>query len=148
MSEPIGYRKQAHSIYYTQYHLVFVTKYRRKLFKNNIASYLLAVLRNVSRQYPDLDILEMNTDEDHIHILIIIPPKYAISDIVRLLKSNSSRAMKRKFPFLKNMYEHDNIGMWSAGYFVSTVGVNKYTIERYIQQQGKEDKGQTKFVWI
>ena len=90
----------------------------------------------------------MNTDEDHIHILIIIPPKYAISDIVRLLKSNSSRAMKRKFPFLKNMYEHDNIGMWSAGYFVSTVGVNKYTIERYIQQQGKEDKGQTKFVWI
>ncbi|MBU1907191.1 IS200/IS605 family transposase [Patescibacteria group bacterium] len=146
--EHVAYRKQAHSIYYNQYHLVFVTKYRRKIFKNNLAAYLKAVFKNISQSNPDLEILEMNTDEDHIHLLMVIPPKYAVSDIVRLLKANSARIMKNKFPFLRNMYEHDNLGMWSEGYFVSTVGVNRNTIERYIQQQGKEDKGQTKFVWI
>ena len=139
------YRKQAHSVYHTQYHLVFVTKYRRKIFKNNIPAYLKAVLENTSKTYPDLEILEMNTDKDHIHLLMIIPPKYAVSDIVRLLKTNTSRAMKNRFPFLRNMYQHDNLGLWSDGYFVSTVGVDRGTIERYIMQQGKEDKGQTKF---
>lgn len=107
----------------------------------------MATMKNISKTNPDLEILTMNTDEDHIHLLMIIPPKYAISDIVRLLKTNSARAMKRKFPFLSNMYEHANLGIWSDGYFVSTVGVNAQTIEQYIDQQGKEDKGQTKFVW-
>lgn len=146
--ERAAYRKQSHSIYYTQYHLVFVAKYRRKIFKKGLGSYLMAVMRNIVKTHPDLEILEMNTDEDHIHLLMIIPPKYAISTIVRLLKTNSSRAMNAKFPFLSTMYEHQDMGMWSSGYFVSTVGVNAQTIERYIQQQGKEDKGQTKFVWI
>ena len=68
------YRKQAHSVYYTQHHLVFVTKYRRKVFIKNISSYVIAVFKNIEKQYPDLEILEINTDKDHIHILIIIPP--------------------------------------------------------------------------
>ena len=135
------YRKQAHSVYYTQYHLVFVTKYRRKIFIKNIPSYVIAIFKNVETKYPDLEILEINTDQDHIHILIIIPPKYSVSDIVRILKSNSSRAMRNKFTFLRQMYDHDQMGLWSDGYFVSTVGINEGIIKRYIQEQGKEDKG-------
>ena len=143
----VTYRKQAHAAYYTQYHLVFVTKYRRRLFKNNLPSYLKAVLNNISKTHPDLEILEMNTDEDHIHLLMIIPPKYSVTDIVRLLKTNSSRAMKIRFPFLRSMYEYDNLAMWSEGYFVSTVGISEHMIKQYIKAQGKEDKGQTKFSW-
>ncbi len=140
--------KQAHTTYFTRYHLVFVTKYRRKILVSpGMSRYLQAVLKNVTRAYPDIQILEMNTDEDHIHLLAIIPPRMAVSDAVRLLKANSSRAMKMRFPFLSNMYDRARLGMWSDGYFVSTVGVNEAVIRKYIEQQGQEDKGQAKLVW-
>ena len=138
--------KQAHCTYHTRYHLVFVTKYRRKILKGNISRYLEAILRNVCAKYPDIAILEMKTDEDHIHLLAVIPPKMAVSGAVRLLKTNSSRAMKRAFPFLSNMYEHDDMGVWSDGYFVSTVGCDEGVIKRYIERQGQEDKGQARLV--
>jgi putative transposase len=140
------YRKQAHCTYHTRYHLVFVTKYRRKILKDGLGKYLQAVLRNVSKAHPDIEILEMNTDEDHIHLLTIIPPRMSVSDAVRLLKSNSARAMKQRFPFLSNMYEHEDLGMWSDGYFVSTIGANESVIQLYIRRQGQEDKGQAKLV--
>lgn len=125
-----------------------MTKYRRKiLVQPGMAKYLQAVLLNVSKMYPDIQLLEMNTDEDHIHLLAIIPPRMAVSDAVRLLKTNSARAMKIRFPFLRRMYDHENLGMWSDGYFASTVGLNEETIRRYIEAQGQEDKGQAKLVW-
>lgn len=140
----IEYRKQAHATYYTGYHLVFVTKYRRKVLKEGMGKYLVALFRAVERQNPDVEILEINTDEDHVHLLVVIPPKVAVSDAVRTLKCNSSRFMKRKFPFLSDMYDRDDLGFWSDGYFVSTVGCDETTIQRYIQRQGREDKGQVR----
>ena len=112
-----------------------------------MAGYLQAVLRNITRSYPEIEILEMNTDQDHIHLLVSIPPKMAVSHAVCLLKTNSARAMRKRFSFLANMYERKSLGLWSDGYFVSTVGCDEATIQRYIQEQGQEDKGQTKFVW-
>jgi putative transposase len=136
------YRKQAHCTYHTRYHLVFVTKYRRMIFKGNLGLYVQSVMKNVTRTYPEIDILEMNTDMDHIHLLASIPPRMAVSEAVRLLKTNSSRALRNKFPWLRNMYEHDDLPIWSGGYFVSTVGADEKTIQRYIEMQGQEDKGQ------
>jgi putative transposase len=141
------YRKQAHCTYHTRYHLVFVTKYRRKLFRKNLGPYVQAVMRNVARKYPEIDILEMNTDEDHIHVLASIPPRMAVSEAVRLLKTNSSRAVRARFAFVRNMYDRDDMPVWSDGCFVSTVGCDEATIQRYIKAQGQEDKGQTKFDW-
>ena len=141
------YRKQAHCTYHTRYHLVFVTKYRRKVLRKNLGPYVLAVFKNIVRRYPEIEILEMNTDEDHVHLLISVPPKMAVSDAVRILKTNSSRAMRKKFPFIKTMYDMDDIGLWSDGYFVSTVGCDEATIQRYIKMQGQEDKAQMKFDW-
>ena len=122
-------------MYYTQYHLVFVTKYRRKVLVKNMSSYLKAVLKNIEKRYPELEIKEMNADKGH------IPPKYSVAETVRILKTNSARAMRNKFEFLKTMYEHKDVGLWSDGYFVSTVGINEQVIEKYIKEQGKEDKG-------
>ena len=143
----IEYRKQTHAVYYTLYHLVFVTKYRRNVLQTGMGSYAQAVFRNIVKKYPDIEILEINTDNDHIHLMVVIPPKMSVSYAVNILKSNSARAMRARFPFLATMYEHDNLGFWSDGYFVSTVGLNESILKKYIEHQGQEDKGQTKFVW-
>ena len=102
------------------------------------------VLRKVIRYYPEIEIMEVNTDVDHMHLLVSIPPKIAISKVVNLIKSNTGKAMRRRFPFLKYVY-FGRGGIWSAGYFVSTVGLDEETIRKYIAYQGKEDLGQTKF---
>jgi len=102
-------------------------------------------LKEVGEHYPLLEILEANHDVDHIHILISIPPKMSVSEAVRILKSNTSREIKKKFPFLKKVYWGTD-GIWSDGYFVSTVGVNEAVIRSYIEQQGQEDSGQAQLV--
>ena len=98
-------------------------------------------LNKLKEYYPELDILEINHEIDHIHILMVIPPKMSIGSVVRILKSNTSRDLKKKFSFLKEVYWGTD-GIWSDGYFVSTVGVDEKIIKNYIEQQGKEDSGQ------
>ena len=135
------YRKQSHALYYARYHLVFVTKYRRKVLKDGMGAYLMLAMRSVTRKFPDVTIIEQNTDMDHIHILVSIPPKYAVSGIVGHLKGASAHAMRRQFPFLTKVY-YGADGIWSDGYFVSTIGADEATIRKYIEYQGREDGGQ------
>lgn len=71
----------------------------------------------------------------------MIPPRMSVSAAVNILKSNTSAALRKKFPFLKKVYL-DEKGIWSVGYFVSTVGVNEAIIRKYIRIQKKEDDGQ------
>jgi len=80
---------------------------------------------------------------DHIHILVSIPPKFSVSKIVNMIKANTGSAMRKKFPFLDKVYWGVS-GIWSTGYFVSTVRINEATIRKYVQLQGKEDSGQAK----
>ena len=139
--------KQAHCVYYTRYHLVFATKYRRKVLKHGMGAYVQVMMRTISRFHPDIVIHEMKADEDHVHLLISIPPRFSISHVVNLLKTNSARAACKKFPFLKTMHEHEDLGLWSTGYFVSTTGINEDVIKKYIEHQGKEDRGQARLNW-
>ena len=83
----------------------------------------------------------MGIAEDHVHVHMVIPPKYAVSMVVETLKKNTSRELNLKFRFLKKFYR-DNEGMWSTGFFVSTVGINERIIKKYVEMQGKEDTGQ------
>ena len=103
-------------------------------------------MKTITRYYPDIVVHEINTDLDHVHLLVSIPPKYAVSKAVNLLKSNSAHAMRKKFPFLQTMYHAEGISFWSPGYFVSTVGINEDIIKKYIEHQGEDDKGQVKLV--
>ena len=137
------YIRADHCVYLCDYHIVLVTKYRRNVIANKgIWSYLEQKLYEVTTHYPRLRIKEINHDINHVHILISIPPQISVGSVVRVLKTNSSRNIKTKFTFLKNLY-HGTDGIWSDGYFVSTVGVDEQTIKRYIEKQGKEDVGQT-----
>lgn len=137
------FRKQGHAVYYAQYHIVLCSRYRRKIFRHHLGEYLKLCVKGITRVYPDIVIKEANCDEDHIHLLIVIPPKRAVSWVVNVLKSNTARLMRKRYAFLKKLYPK-KVGIWSAGYFVSTVGVNEQVIAAYIRHQGKEDQGQAK----
>ena len=137
------YRKQAHAIYYTRYHIVISSKYRRKILKKGVGDYLKKVIFKINNFHPEVEILEVNTDIDHIHILLIIPPKYSVSKIVNMIKANTGKRLRDKFKFLDEVYWGFK-GIWSIGYFVSTVGINEEVIKKYIERQGEEDSGQAK----
>ena len=80
-------------------------------------------------------------DGDHLHMVMIIPPKYSISGVMGQLKSQSSSQMRKKFQWLSKVYWKENI-VWSPGYFVSSVGVDEETIKNYVEHQGQQDSGQ------
>ena len=106
-----------------------------------MATYLKLKVQEVQRHHPEIVIHKVNTDQDHAHILVSIAPKMSVAQAVSLIKANTARDMRAKFPFLNRVYWGFD-GIWSVGYFVSTVGVNEAVIKRYIEQQGREDSGQ------
>jgi putative transposase len=120
---------------------VWPSKYRRKIFNPGVQGYLKAFLQSWPEHHPDVIIKEINTDQDHIHLLVSIPPTKSVGMVVRTLKSNTAKALNEQFPHLKEVYWGTN-SVWSAGYFVSTVGINEGVIRRYIENQGKDDAGQ------
>ena len=138
----VKYFRQAHVVYHTEYHIVWIPRFRRKILVPGVATYLATKLDEVRKWYPDIVFLERNIQPDHVHILILIPPKYSVSSIINIIKSNTSRALKERFSFLSRKVYLDHSGIWSVGYFVSTIGVNERIIRRYIRLQAQEDSGQ------
>ena len=134
--------KQAHTVYKTQYHIVWVTRFRRKILTPGIEAYFRIKLEEVRKFFPDWYYEEIGIAEDHIHIHMIIPPKYSVSKVVETLKKNTSRLLREKFSHFLDKVYWDKGGIWSKGFFVSTVGINEEIIKRYVRMQGKEDAGQ------
>jgi len=130
-----------HSTYQHQYHLVWGTKYRRKILKPYVLIELKKILYATVKKYPTLWISNLNVNEDHVHLQIEIAPNTAVSDAVGKLKSASSRFLRSRFKFIREIYLEKD-GIWSVGYFSSTIGLNEAQIKRYIDWQGKKDKPQ------
>ena len=86
------------------YHLILTTKYRRKIFNQGIFAYLKLKLKEINKHYPQIEIIEANQDKDHIHHLISIPPTISVGKIAGIIKTNTTREIKQKFPFLKEIY--------------------------------------------
>ena len=99
------------------------------------------LLKRVSRYYPEIQFISINGEEDHLHVLLSIPPKISVSQAVNIIKVNTARELRSKFPYLDKVY-WGNEGIWSNGYFVSTIGVDEKVIKKYIEQQGQDDIGQ------
>ena len=134
-------RRLNHSIYQTQYHIVWGTKYRRKYLKEYVKNEFIASCYAVVKKYPTLFIHSINTDEDHVHLQIEVPPNVTIAAVVQKLKIESSINIKKRFKFVREMYIDGSI--WSVGYFVSTIGLNEERIRKYIEYQGKHDGAKT-----
>ena len=130
-------RSLNHSRYQHQYHIVWCTKYKRKFIQDYVKPVLIAWLFEIVEKYPTLYIKTVNTDIDHIHLQIEIPPNVAVAAVVQRLKMITSTKLCKKYKFINEMYLDSNI--WSVGYFSSTVGLNEETIRKYIENQGTED---------
>ena len=134
-------RKSNHSVYRLQYHVVWVVKYRLKLFNPGLQNHIGKLLRQEARMMPGVEIQELNMQRDHLHMMMVIPPKYAISDVVGRLKQKSSSVFRNRYRLFKNVYGEKEV-TWSTGYFVSTVGIDEHVIRNYIKYQEKLDSGQ------
>lgn len=132
--------KAGHSAYALKYHIVWVCKYRRRILKPVVVSYIKKTLPGLLRSMPGVYIESIGFDLDHIHMVMIIPPIYSISDVMGNLKSRLASRMRKFFPWLEKVYWKENI-VWSPGYFVSSVGLDEDTIRNYVEMQGQQDLG-------
>jgi len=105
--------------------------------KSYVKSSIIKSFNQTIENYPTLFILKLNTDEDHIHIQIEIPPDIPVSRAVQVLKQRSSIEIKKHYKHVREMYLEDSI--WSVGYFSSTIGLNETQIAKYIEWQGRRD---------
>ena len=131
------YIYKSHNVSVLLYHYVCPAKYRRVIFDDSVDKVLIQTCQEISKRY-DINILELGTDGDHVHFLIQSVPMLAPQQIVRVIKSITAREIYRLCPNVKKKLWGGNI--WSAGYFVSTVGKNgnEKQIENYVRNQGKE----------
>ena len=126
----------AHTQWNCKYHIVFAPKYRRQIIYGKIKSDIGTMLRKLC-EYKGIGIIEAEACKDHIHMLVSIPPKYSVSQIMGYLKGKSSLMIFEKYANLK--YKYGNRHFWCRGYYVDTVGRNKKAIEQYIRNQLQQD---------
>ncbi len=126
----------AHTKWNCKYHIVFAPKYRRQVIYGKIKSDIGQILRKLC-EYKGVEIIEGEACPDHIHMLVSIPPKYSISQIMGYLKGKSSLMIFDRHANLK--YKYGNRQFWCKGYYVDTVGRNKKAIQEYIKNQLQED---------
>ncbi len=138
-------RLSGHSVYRTEYHVVWIPKYRRRILNSGISGYLKKLWPKILKGIPGVEIVEQNIQVDHIHTIMIIPPKYSVSDVIGRIKGQSASKLRKKFAWLARVYWKENI-VWSPGYFVSTIGLNEDQIIKYVKWQESQDSGQAKLV--
>ena len=126
----------AHTQWECKYHIVFAPKYRRQVIYGKIKVDIGMMLRKLC-EYKGIEIIEAEACKDHIHMLVSIPPKYSVAQIVGYLKGKSSLMIFEKYANMK--YKYGNRHFWCRGYYVSTVGRNRRAIEQYIRNQLQED---------
>jgi putative transposase len=126
----------AHTRWECKYHVVFAPKYRRQAIYGKLKRDISQILIELCRR-KGVEILEAEACTDHIHMLITVPPKYSISQIMGYIKGKSSLIIFDRHANLK--YKYGNRHFWCRSYFVSTVGKNEKKIRQYIAEQLKED---------
>ena len=126
----------AHTKWECKYHLVFAPKYRRQVVYGKIKTDIGKMLRELCER-KGIEIIEAECCSDHIHMLVRIPPKYSVSEIMGYLKGKSSLMIFDRHSNLK--YKYGNRDFWCRGYYVDTVGKNAKRIEEYIKNQLQED---------
>lgn len=131
------HKSLAHTVWNCKYHIVFAPKYRRKAFFGEKKREIGPILRQLC-EWKGIHIVEAEVCPDHIHMLVEIPPKIAVSSFMGYLKGKSSLMLYEKFPDLR--FKYRNREFWCRGYYVDTVGKNAKKIEEYIRQQLAEDK--------
>lgn len=137
------YHSSRNIVFNCQYHIIFCPKYRRKVLVGDVALRLKEIILEAAKEV-EVEIVEMETDYDHIHILAQIHPQLGVNKFVKLIKGRSSRLLREQFPELKKKLPT----LWTNSYFVSTVGGAPLdVVKQYIenQQTSERDKERTKW---
>ena len=136
-------RLSGHGVYRTEYHVVWIPKYRCRILNPGVRGYISKLFPKVLRGMPGYEIFEQNIQVDHIHLIIVIPPKYAVSDVIGRIKQYMASRMREKFAWLEKVYWKERV-VWSPSYFVSTIGLDEKQIIEYVKWQAHQDSGQAK----
>ncbi len=132
------YKKGGHAVYDIKYHFVWITKYRYKVLKGQVAIRARDLLKQ-GCEAKGLTIIKGSVGPDHVHMLLSCPTNLSPSQIMQYLKGRSSHLLQEEFPGIKKRYWGQH--MWARGYFCGTVGqVDQETIRRYIETQGKQEE--------
>ena len=126
------YNKSSHAVYRCEYHFVWVPKYRYHVLVKEIKPRLKEMLVELCN-WLDITIKEGAICSDHVHMYLSVPPKYSPAHIMKILKGKSAEYLRRDFPELGKKYW--GLHIWARGYFVSTVGIDSATIQKYVKEQ-------------
>jgi putative transposase len=132
------YKKLSHVVYKCDYHIVWTPKYRYKVLFGEVKQLVEQDIRMLC-EWKGSEILEMNVQIDHVHIVVSIPPKVSVSVLMGTLKGKLAIKLFKTYPKLKQKPYWGN-HFWSRGYFVNTVGIDEDMIKRYVKYQEGEDK--------
>ena len=133
----MDYFKLTHTTWNCKYHVVFIPKYRKKLLYGEIKKKLGEVFHELASQR-GCTIIEGHIMPDHVHMLILIPPKYSVSQVVGFIKGKSAIYIARTFTGRKRNFTGHKF--WARGYFVSSVGLDEEVVKKYIQNQESADR--------
>ncbi len=132
------YKKLSHVIYKCDYHIVWVPKYRFKILTGQVKMLIEGDIRKLC-EWKKSEILEMSVQIDHIHLVLSIPPKVSVSEMMGILKGKLAIKLFKSYPKMKQKPYWGN-HFWARGYFVSTVGIDEDVIKRYVKHQEKEER--------
>ena len=133
------WQSQAHVKHYCRYHIVFVPKYRKKAFYGSLRREIGKIFRELCRQ-ASIELVEGYAMKDHIHMLLMIPPKFSVAQTVGFLKGKSAIRIFREYQQVSRNFTCRHF--WARGYCVSTVGLDEQMIREYIRNQEQEEKRQ------
>jgi putative transposase len=132
------FKKLSHTIYECKYHIVFCSKYRYRIFRGEIGEYAKQEVYVLCKQKDMVEVMELNVLEDHIHLVISIPPKSAVSSLMGYLKGKLSIKLFQRYERLGKRFWGQHL--WTRGFCVSTVGLDEDKIRKYVKWQEKKEK--------
>ena len=132
-----NYESLSHSVWDCKYHVVWIPKFRKKVLYSQLRIHMGEVLRELARQ-KESRVVEGHLMPDHVHMLISIPPKYAVASVVGYIKGKSAIHLARNFMGRRKNFVGQSF--WARGYFVSTVGLDEALVREYIKNQEQEDR--------
>jgi putative transposase len=132
------FKRLAHSIYECKYHVVFCPKYRYRILRDEVAEYTKQQIYRLCQQKDGVEVLELSIQPDHVHAVVSIPPKYAVSSVMGYMKGKLAIRLFDRYEKLGRRYWGRHL--WSRGYCVSTVGLDEEQIRKYVVWQEKREK--------
>ncbi len=132
------WKRQSHCVYQCKYHVVWCPKYRYRVLCGEVGVQVEEALRSLC-EWKGVEVLELNVQPDHVHAVLQIPPKLAVSEVVGLLKGKTAIKVFKSFPGLKKKPYWGN-HFWARGYCVTTIGMDEEKIRRYVRYQEENER--------